>query len=152
MRFTTKTEYALVCLAYMAKQVSNKIVTVAELVKHEKMSETYIQKIFLSLRQANIVVAHPGRNGGYSLARSPQEIALKQVIEALEGHTFDVFCEPRTRDHIVCTHFCMCGIRPVWAKTKELLDDFYSSITLDMIAKEEKEALNSISERKGASF
>jgi hypothetical protein len=34
----------------------------------------------------------------------------------------------------------MCGVRPLWSKTKELLDDFYGSVTLEMIAKEEKEA------------
>lgn len=149
MRFTTKTEYGLVSLVYMAQHGhEGKIVTVTDLVKHEGMSETYIQKIFLSLRKANIVISHPGRNGGYTLARPPAEITLKEVIEALEGQTFAVFCEPEVRKDIVCTHFCMCAVRPVWVKTKGLLDDFYGSVTLDTISREEKDARNLIAERK----
>ncbi len=147
MRFTTKTEYALVCLVYMAKHVTEKLVTISDLVKHESMSETYLQKIFLALREANIVAAHPGRNGGYSLARPAAQITLKEIIEALEGQTFEIFCEPETRKDIVCTHFSMCAIRPVWVKTKELLDEFYRSITLDMVARKEKQALSSLSEK-----
>ena len=78
------------------------------------------------------------------MARRPSQITLKEVIEALEGQTFDVFCEPQVREHIVCTHFCMCGTRPVWQRTKELLDDFYNSVTLEMIANEEERARSSI--------
>ena len=78
------------------------------------------------------------------MARNPSEITLKEIVEALEGHTFDVFCEPRVREHIVCTHLCLCGIRPVWAKTKDLLDNFFTSVTLAMLAKEEKEVQNLI--------
>ena len=74
------------------------------------------------------------------MARHPSEITLKEVIEALEGGTFEVYCEPKVREHIVCTHLCMCGIRSVWAKTKSILDGFYGSVTLEMIAKEEEEA------------
>ena len=42
---------------------------------------------------------------------------------ALEGQTFDVYCEPRLREYIVCTHFSLCGVKPVWHKTKEVLDE-----------------------------
>jgi Rrf2 family protein len=138
MRFTTKTEYGVVCLVYMAKEVPGKVITIADLVKHEKMSITYIQKIFHALKQANIVTAHPGRNGGYALARPASQITLRQVIDALEGGTFDIFCEPDIRKDIVCTHFTLCAVRPVWARTKRLLDDYYQSISLDMIVKEEE--------------
>ncbi|MBI4549939.1 MAG: Rrf2 family transcriptional regulator [Candidatus Omnitrophica bacterium] len=138
MRFTTKTEYGVVCLVYMAKQAPGKVITIADLVKHEKMSITYLQKIFHALKQADIVTAHPGRNGGYSLARPASQITLKQVIEALEGGTFDIFCEPEIRKEIVCTHLTLCAVRPVWAKTKRLLDEYYQSVNLEMIVQEEE--------------
>jgi len=79
------------------------------------------------------------------LDKSSKERLGKEIIEALEGgstfdiQTFGVFCEPVIRKNIVCTHFSTCGLRPVWRKTKELLDHFYGSVTLEMIAKEETE-------------
>lgn len=140
MRYTTKTEYGLVCLAHMARHASQGPVAIKEITEKEHFSPAYIEKIFQSLRSAHIVTSHPGKQGGFSLSRPPSQITLKEIIEALEGHTFDVFCEPDVREQIVCTHFCMCGVRPLWAKTKELLDNFYGSITLEMLAQEESEA------------
>ncbi len=139
MRFTTKTEYGLVCLAYMAKHPEAEMVTIKDIGLTESYSMTYMEKILQKLRVANIVISHHGAHGGYSLSRHPSKITLREIIEALEGGTFEKFCEPEVRKDIVCTHFCMCGIRPVWEKTKSLLDNFFESVTLEMIAKPEKD-------------
>lgn len=134
MRFTTKTEYGLVCLIYIARHSENlDPVSIKEMATAEGFSTTYLEKILQSLRAAKILVSHQGNNGGYALARVPSQITLKEVIEALEGATFDIFCEPDVRKDITCTHFSLCGIKPLWGKTKEILDQFYSSLTLEML-------------------
>lgn len=135
MRFTTKTEYGLFCLIYMANQKELHPITIKEIVQGEKYSLAFTEKILQRLRQAKVVDAQHGNQGGYVLARSASEITLKEIVEALEGYTFDVFCEPRIRKQIVCNHFPLCGVKPVWEKTKDLLDDYYGSITLEMLAK-----------------
>lgn len=140
MRYTTKTEYGVVCLAHMARRSTNGAVTVKEIAEKESFSPDYVEKILHTLRSANIVRSHQGKQGGFSLARHPSEITLKEVIEALEGATFDVFCEPEVRENIVCTHYGMCGIRPVWDRTKEVLDHLYGGITLEMMAGGERES------------
>ena len=137
MRYTTKTEYGVVCLTHLARHTSGDSLTIKEIAEKEKFSSAYIEKIFQSLRAANIVVSHAGKQGGFSLAKDPSQITLKEIIEALEGQTFDVFCEPEVREHIVCTHFGLCSIRPIWDKTKDILDNLYNSITLEMIAKKQ---------------
>jgi Rrf2 family protein len=117
------------------------MVTIKEIVAKERFSLTYIEKILQSLREGNIVISHKGKQGGYSLAKPPEKITLREVIEALEGKTFDVYCEPEIRSHIVCTHFCMCGIRPIWQKTKTLLDQFFDSVTLATVSREEPQVM-----------
>lgn len=134
MKYTTKTEYGLICLVYMASRNSQAPITIKELAQEEKYSQTYIEKILQSLRAARIVHSHQGKQGGYVLARKPSAITLKEIIEALEGSTFDVFCEPEARDQIVCTHLCLCGVKPIWKKTRHMLDEFYDGITLEQIA------------------
>ena len=146
MKFTTKTEYGLNCLIYMARRNAGEVVTIKDMASRENFSTTYIEKIFQRLKSAHIVDSQQGKKGGFTLARKPSEITLREVIEALEGSTFDVYCEPEVREQIVCTHLCMCGIRPVWTKTKQLLDQFYGSVTLEMVAKEERDAQGFISE------
>ncbi len=147
MKYTTKTEYGLVCLVYMTRHIDREVITVNDIVKREQFSPSYIEKIFQKLRAANIVRAHHGKQGGYALARHPSKITMKEIINALEGGTFDVFCKPKIRRHIVCTHFCMCAVRPVWERTKKMLDDFYDLITLEMIAKDEAVAKALVQEK-----
>ncbi len=141
MKFTTKTEYGLVCLIHLARQGEGEWIRVKDIVGSEGFSSAYIEKILQRLKAAGIVRSHQGKDGGYTLARRPAEITVKDIIEALEGATFDVYCEPELRKDIVCTHFTMCGIRPIWRRTKDLLDDFFGSLTLEAIAKKEAEVI-----------
>ena len=138
MRYTTKTEYGLICLSYMAREGGDRVTSIHDLVQSEEMSITYVEKIFQNLRNAGIVTSHQGKKGGYSLAKKPTEITVKEVIEALEGSTFDVFCVPDVRKDMVCTHSALCGLGPVWQRTKELLDKHFSSVTLEDLLHEEK--------------
>lgn len=138
MRFTTKTEYGLFCLIFMAQhQAESKPVTVKDVVTGENYSQTYTEKILQGLRSANIVSAVHGHQGGYVLARHPSQITLREIVDALEGQTFDVFCEPDIRKDIVCNHFPSCTVKQIWDKTKVLLDRYYGTITLEMLAKNE---------------
>jgi len=137
MKFTTKTEYGLVCLIHMAKQGVDRMVTIKKIVHQERFSHTYIEKILQQLKAADIVVSHQGKEGGYTLARSPSQITMREIIEALEGDTFHIYCKPSRRKGIVCTHFSsLCALKPIWGRTKNLLDDFFNGITLEAIAKE----------------
>jgi Rrf2 family protein len=104
-------------------------------VQTERFSVTYIEKILQKLRAAKIITSQAGNQGGHALARPASQITLKEIVEALEGKTFDVFCEPNVRKEIVCTHFGLCLLTPIWEETKKLLDRYYDSLTLEMIAK-----------------
>lgn len=144
MRFTTKTEYGLLCMIHLAKHPESHWVTIKEMSATENYPVAYLEKILQALKKSGLVLSHQGNQGGYALARRPSEITLKQVIEALEGGTFDVFCKPEIREDIVCTHFCLCGVKPVWRKTKQILDEFYGSVTLEMLTKNEIEVVHSL--------
>lgn len=139
MKFTTRTEYGLVCLAYMARNHSGRCVTLKDIAGREQFSPAYIEKILQKLKVAGIVSSHQGKDGGYLLAKKPSEITLKQIIEALEGRTFDIYCEPDIRQGIVCNHFGMCGVSPIWYKTKQMLDKFYDSVTLEALSDNDPE-------------
>jgi Rrf2 family protein len=139
MRYTTKTEYGLICMVYLAKRHGSDWISIKEIAKEENYSVAYIEKILQALRQANLVTSQEGNHGGYALTRRPGDITLRQIIDALEGSTFDVFCEPQVREEIVCNHICLCGAKPIWKKTKDVLDRFFDSITLEMLVKPQAE-------------
>lgn len=139
MRFTTKTEYGLVCLVYMVRHGSLTPVTVKEIVRDEQYPSAYIEKILQSLRVAGIVDSKQGSQGGYVLSREPEQINLKEIISALEGGIFEVFCEPDMRKTITCTHHSLCGLKPVWNLTKNALTQIYEKVTLKMIVENQLE-------------
>lgn len=136
MRFTTKTEYGVVCLAHIAAKAWPDSVTVKEIAEHEGFSTTFTEKILQGLRRAGIVTSQQGNKGGWALTRAPAKINLKEIITALEGSTFEVFCAPKRRKQIVCHHFNLCKLKAIWYKTKETLDELYQKITLAMIAED----------------
>lgn len=137
MRFTTKTEYGLISLIHMTLADGSGPITVKWLAEKENYSASYIEKILQALRQAGIVTSHQGKQGGYTLARIPSAITLKDIIEALEGATFDLFCPEQHPEGVICNHSQLCGLKPIWSRTKSLLDEYYHSITLEMLAKRE---------------
>ena len=139
MKYTTRTEYGLICMIYIAKNQAANRITIREIAAKENYPVAFMEKILQALRHAGLVTSQAGSHGGYVLARKPAEITLKQIIEALEGTTFEVFCAPEVREDIVCNHICMCGAKPIWRKTKDLLDHFYDSITLEQLAKSQAE-------------
>lgn len=137
MRFQTKTEYAIVCLINMAKHYEpQRVMALEEIAKAEHYPIDFMKKIFQKLRKSGIVTSQQGKNGGYALSKPPSEITLKEVIDGLEGATFEVFCNDPVAEGIVCTHLCLCGMKPIWRKTKKLLDEFYQTVTLEDLAKE----------------
>lgn len=138
MRYTTKTEYGLICLVNLAKMGPAAKIAIKELAELESYPYSYVEKIFQSLRAAGIVHSFQGNQGGYALAKAVNEISLRDVIDAIEGATFDVFChcadnEPEARE-VICNHESACNLRSIWQKTKFMLDEFYGSITLADVA------------------
>lgn len=136
MRYTTKTEYGVICLAHMAKKPWPGASTVKEIAEQEGFSVPFTEKILQRLRRAKIVTSQQGNKGGWALVKPAAAVTLKEIIEALEGSTFEAFCDSKRRKTIVCTHFSLCKLKSVWRKTKETLDELYRTITLETIAED----------------
>ena len=136
MKFTTKTEYGVICLAHMAKKPWPGASTAKEIAEHEGFSVTFTEKILQGFRRAGIATSQQGNKGGWTLTRPSAEITLKEIIEALEGSTFEAFCDIKHRKNIVCTYFSLCKLKPIWYKTQKTLDDLYQTITLEAIAED----------------
>ena len=85
MQFSVGVEYALHCLLYMVDIPSGKAVGIKDLAAFQGISETYLSKVYTKLTKAGIVKSIPGVNGGYELARGPENITFWDVVEAIEG-------------------------------------------------------------------
>jgi Rrf2 family protein len=85
MRLTRGSDYGLRGLAYLARQPSGQVVLVREVAEAQHLPESYLAKIFQELVRQGVMVSHRGARGGFSLARDPSDINLREVVEAIEG-------------------------------------------------------------------
>lgn len=85
MKLSSRTQYGLKILCYLALRYGTEPVQTAELARVTGTTEKYIGQIMLTLRASPLVLASRGAQGGYYLSRSPEEINLFEALAALEG-------------------------------------------------------------------
>jgi Rrf2 family iron-sulfur cluster assembly transcriptional regulator len=84
MKLSTKGRYAMVALADLALAKGDDLVSLAAISKRQDISLPYLEQLFVKLRRAGLVEAVRGPGGGYKLARSPNDIRISEVMEAVE--------------------------------------------------------------------
>ncbi|GEM_PF-695802 len=92
--FSQRFGYAVHALAYMASKPEGEITTLPELADWMQQlwpsaSRTYLSTVLQQLARAGILRSHRGVAGGYSLAKRPAEITLRDVYIAMEGVRVD---------------------------------------------------------------
>lgn len=148
MRINIDSEYSLVMVRYMCQAASGTPISSKQISEAEAYPLEFIRKILKGLARRGIVKSVRGRQGGYLLARPPSQITLKEIIKALDGEVFWVFCEPHHVHQIICTHFCECSLRPIWNELNEVIGDFLAGITLQTLLDREEKVREELRHRK----
>ncbi|NCW45513.1 MAG: Rrf2 family transcriptional regulator [Gemmatimonadaceae bacterium] len=137
MRITTWAEYGLICALHLARRTGTGPVTGRDVAAREKLPGDYVEQILLRMRRAGIVNSTRGARGGYSLARTPDQITVRDVIQASELTTFDLHCVSHPVDAGRCGEAENCSIRPVWMLLQKRIDEVLESVRLsDLLADE----------------
>ena len=82
MQLTSTTDYAIRIVCYLAAQ--RQMISTSELSQELSVPSSYIPKITKKLKQAGIIKACEGTNGGYMLAKQPENISLMKIISCVE--------------------------------------------------------------------
>ena len=82
MQLKNSTDYAIRIVCYLAAQ--ERMVSTSELSRKLNVSSKYVPKIAKKLKNAKIVTACEGTNGGYMLAKQPENISLMEIISCVE--------------------------------------------------------------------
>ncbi len=134
MRFSTKSQYGLRAMVYLAK-CKNKICPLKTISQAEGISFDYLEKIISKLEKASLIKAKKGVQGGYSLAKTPKRIKLGEIIRVLEGEMALVKCIAKGK-RFVCPRNKKCLTKNFWKKIQDSLNKTLNSLTLaDLINK-----------------
>ncbi len=138
MQFSVGVEYALHCLLYMIDIPNGKSVGIKDLATFQGVSETYLSKVYTKLKKAGIVKSVPGVNGGYMLARQPEEITFWNIVEAVEGSSPLFQCAEIRRNEVVLDKDnlpesytkCPCLIKVVMLEAEDQMRQYLNNKTL----------------------
>ena len=101
LKVSTKSTYALRALLQLARESAETPIRLAGLAKKQAIPLPFLEQIFSKLRRAGVVASVRGPQGGYKLARKPDDISLADIVVALEGPMEPMLCtmpENRTPD------------------------------------------------------
>ncbi|KGO35400.1 MAG: Rrf2 family transcriptional regulator [Desulfoprunum sp.] len=127
MQLSIGVEYAFHSLFYMVDLPEHKSVGIREIAKLNKITESYLSKVFARLRKAGIVRSIAGVKGGYELARRAEDISFWDIIEAIEGASYFFQCVEIRKKNIfvddpgLFTDKCPCLIKVVIQEAEDLM-------------------------------
>lgn len=150
MKVTSMEEYGLRCMLQLALAQTDEPVSVGWVAENEGLSTEYAGKLLNLLRQAELVESVRGRNGGFVLARSPEDISLADILRVFSPDLFDVeYCNRYTGAEESCVHTTSCALRPVWWTLSGMVTRTLESITLMDVMCEESEVLKELNSQLG---
>jgi Rrf2 family protein len=142
MKLSSHEEYGLRCLLQVARRDGS--VTLPEISRREGISSPYAAKLMRILRQGGFVKAARGKIGGYTLAKSPEQIALGDVLTVLGGRMYEEdFCNHHSGTEMSCSHSTDCSIRSLWRSIQRAIDGVLRATTLrDLLGPEHELVLS----------
>jgi Rrf2 family protein len=133
MKLSMAAELAVRGILALAERYGREPVPLEEICQQRKLPKEYLTKIFSLLGRAGLIRAVRGKRGGYVLARSPREVTLLAVVEAVEGPLAVNLCQhtPSRCDQDDCR------VRPIWADIQNKVRQALAGFTLEQLISQE---------------
>lgn len=123
MKLSTRSRYGLRFMFELALHYKEGPVLLRDIAQHQNISEKYLSKLVIPLKAIGLINTYRGAHGGYSLAREPGKITVKQIVDVLEGDTSTV---ERIPDPLNPTW-------EVWSGLDKAVSDYLESINLETV-------------------
>jgi Rrf2 family protein len=127
MKFSSRAIYGLRAMLALARVHGQGSTLLKDIVEREGLPGTYLEQLMVPLRKAGIVQGVRGAKGGYTLARSPAEIPVLEILEALEGPLNLAECPGGSG---CCRKPEVCALQELWAEGTRALNGIYQGISL----------------------
>jgi Rrf2 family transcriptional regulator, cysteine metabolism repressor len=121
---TTKSPYAVRALAELARRGGSAPVPIGEIARAREIPVQFLEGLFASLRRAGILQSQRGVKGGYTFARSPEDVTVLEVVELLEGE--------------LGTDAAASG--PIWTEAVEAVRNVLGAATIATVAEREAQS------------
>ncbi len=132
MKISTRSQYALRAMAYLARK--GDFSSVQEIAQREKIPSEYLGKILSELKKARLLKVKRGVKGGYLLSQPPAKISVGKIMHSLDDLSPLVPCFDFNKNK-VCPQKDKCLVKNLWYKIKRNWESTLNSLTLSEILK-----------------
>ena len=146
MKLTSKGRYAVMAMADLAKINADQPTSLSEISIRQGISISFLEQIFLKLKKSNLVHSSRGATGGYLLSKSPEEIKLSSIIDAVDERVKTVGCKKESKKG--CTGKSVkCITHNLWDDLENHINSFFEKNTLhDIIFRVSKDKHRELSQ------
>jgi Rrf2 family iron-sulfur cluster assembly transcriptional regulator len=145
MRLTTKGRYAVTAMLDLALRQDNGPISLADISERQGISLSYLEQLFTKLRRSGLVKSTRGPGGGYSLSRPSTEIAVADVITAVDEKVDSTRCGGLGN----CHDDERCLTHDLWTDLSDQIYAFLSGITLGNLVA--RQGVQEVAQRQGLS-
>ena len=131
MKISTKGRYALRMMLDLATHQGDGYVALKDIAQRQEISKKYLEQIVPMLGKSNILRTTRGYQGGYRLARAPQDYTVGEILRLTEGSLAPVAC--LDGDCKGCSRSDECPTLSVWKNLDKLINDYLDGVTLDQL-------------------
>jgi len=121
--FSAKTEYGVRLMIELGRNQADEPTALKAIAEAEGLPLSYLEHVVADLRRAGLVTSTRGAHGGYHLARPAEEIAMDEVVLALEGSVAPMDCfVTLPTERVACSHEGdagrACSTRLLWMRVQ----------------------------------
>ncbi|MEJ2508944.1 MAG: Fe-S cluster assembly transcriptional regulator IscR [Gammaproteobacteria bacterium] len=142
MRLTTKGRYAVTAMLDLALHYTDGPITLADISQRQGISLSYLEQLFSKLRKRGLVDSARGPGGGYRLSRHANEIAVADVITAVDEKVDATRCAGKAN----CQDDQQCLTHELWSDLSQQIYDFLSGISLGNLV--DRQGIQAVAERQ----
>jgi Rrf2 family transcriptional regulator, iron-sulfur cluster assembly transcription factor len=133
MRLTTRGRFAVTAMADIAMHRGTHPVTLSEISARQKISVSYLEQLFGKMRRCGLVESVRGPGGGYRLAREMSQIAVADIILAVDEPIDATQCGGNEN----CRDEQKCITHDLWAKLNEHVLSYLAAMTLKQLVEDQ---------------
>lgn len=147
MILSTKGRYGLKAVFELSINYGLGPVTLKKISEKYNISENYLEQLFAKLKKSGYIETVRGPQGGYLLAKRPEEITVGMILRTLEGNISASDCTGSE----VCSRESICASRVIFEKIENSINDVIDNITLADMKKEKNILTEGKNERENLS-
>ena len=139
MKMSTKGRYAIMAMIDIGQNSQGNPVSLSEIADRQDISQEYLEQLFSKLRRCGLVESSRGPGGGYKLARNASEIAVSDIIQAVDEALKVTRCSGDAVEG--CVKGQPCSAHDLWSSLGRQMMHFLGSITLEDVCEKRNLAL-----------